>query len=241
MKRFLFLILLLIGCGGKSIRPMGTAEIEFSRGEAYFEKGDFKHAVQSFEFLIFNFPGSNLVDDAQLYIAKSQLAMKHYEQASLEAQFLIENFPRSELVEEAYIIRVRALFAALPPYRRDQSRTMETIKILEQFIENYPSSKFLDEAREILYKCRSRISQKLLKNGRFYKRRGDLDASVIYFNMILNRYPETVAAREAMYCLAEILEHKLRIEEARRHYSVLADSTDEWGMKAKKRLEEIGK
>ncbi len=220
---------------------MGTPELEFKRGKAYFDKKDYKRAIKSFESLIFNFPGSKLVDDAQLYVAKSHLLLKHYDQADLEAQFLIENFPRSEYVEEAYIIRARALYATLPSYKRDQSRTEETIKLLERFIEAYPSSKFLGEAREILYHCRSRVARKALTNGLFYKKRGDLDAAIIYFQLVIDRYPETPSAREARYNLARIMEKRLRIDEARRHYTELADSLDEWGKKAKERLERIEK
>jgi outer membrane protein assembly factor BamD len=167
--------------------------------------------------------------------------MKHYDQASLEAQFLIDNFPRSEYVEEAYIIKARSIAAILPASKRDQTRTEELIKHLERFIETYPKSEYLSEARKILYQGRVRIAEKELRNGLFYKRRGDLDAAVIYFRTVINRFPETPAAREARYNLAQIRERQLRLDDARKHYLQLADSLDEWGRRAKERLTEIEK
>ena len=241
MRLILILGITFLFCSKPALQPLGTPELEFERGVAYYNKGSYKEAMKSFEYLIFNFPGSGLIDDAQIYIARAQLKMKHYDQANLEAQFLIDNFPRSEHVEEAYLIKARALYATLPSSKRDQTQTEEAINTLEQFIEIYPNSKFLPEIRKILFHCRSRIAEKELKNGLFYKRRGDLGAALIYFRMIIARYPETPVAREARYNLARILEKRLRIDDARKHYQQLTDSLDVWGKKAKERLAEIEK
>ena len=64
-------------------------------GECYYSKMEFKRAISEFEN-VFNFPGNDKNDDAQLKIGMSYLAMKNIVDAKIQFQKLLDVYPDSE-------------------------------------------------------------------------------------------------------------------------------------------------
>ena len=64
-------------------------------GECYYSKMEFKRAISEFEN-VFNFPGTDKNDDAQLKIGMSYLAMKNIVDAKIQFQKLLDVYPDSE-------------------------------------------------------------------------------------------------------------------------------------------------
>jgi len=64
-------------------------------GECYYSKMDFKRAISEFEN-VFNFPGTDKNDDAQLKIGMSHLAMNNKENAREQFNKFLNEFPDSE-------------------------------------------------------------------------------------------------------------------------------------------------
>ena len=64
-------------------------------GECYYSKMKFKRAISEFEN-VFNFPGTDKNDDAQLKIGMSYLAMNNTVDAKIQFQKLLDVYPNSE-------------------------------------------------------------------------------------------------------------------------------------------------
>ena len=64
-------------------------------GECYYSKMEFKRAISEFEN-VFNFPGTDKNDDAQLKIGMSYLAMNNIVDAKIQFQKLLDVYPNSE-------------------------------------------------------------------------------------------------------------------------------------------------
>ena len=64
-------------------------------GECYYSKMEFKRAISEFEN-VFNFPGNDKNDDAQLKIGMSYLAMNNTVDAKIQFQKLLDVYPDSE-------------------------------------------------------------------------------------------------------------------------------------------------
>jgi len=84
------------GASGVSSRPVvQTATALLGEGIQKLESGSYTSARESFVSLLQNHPSSDLVDDAQFYIAESYYAEKWYEKAVLEYQTVIARYTKS--------------------------------------------------------------------------------------------------------------------------------------------------
>ncbi len=240
MKR-LFLVALLLSACAKEIRPALDAQDEFTRATSFYDKKDYKHAIEGFQRIIFTYPGSDYADDAQFYLAKAYYVDKDYEQAALEFEFLIRHFAHSPYQAEAALLQATSYFQRTPSFHRDQTMTKKAIELLEEFLSAHPQSDFEAPARKTLGECRLKLARKDLENGKFYLKIKEYEAADIYLKSVIDNYPETTWAREAKYWLGESLFKRRRPDEAKPLYQELLNENDQWQKKAEKRIGQIGK
>lgn len=239
-KRLLLVLVGLAACGPK-IRPALDAQDEFTRAAAFYDKKDYRHALEGFQRLIFTYPGSEYADDAQFLLAKSYYQDKDYDQAALEFEFLIRNFAHSPYQEEAALLEATSFYRRTPAFPRDQTMTRKAVERLEEFLSTYHESKFEAEARKTLSECRDKLARKDLENGKFYLKIKEYAAAEIYLKSVIDNYPETVWTRPARFWLAESFFKRQRLDEARELYDELTKENDQWQEKAEKRIGQIDK
>ncbi len=235
-SKILFLLFFcLISCS-KGIRPALDAEDEYQRAMDFYQKKDYKHALDGFQRIIFTYPGSEYADDAQFYLARSYFQTKDYLQAAMEFEFLIKNFAHSPYQEEAALLQAVSYFKRTPSYYRDQTMTRKALELIEDFLKNYPQTRFEKEARQTLLECREKLARKELENGKFYLKIKEYASAEIYFRSVIDNYPEVTCVREAKFWLGESLYRRGRLDEARDIYQEILNGKDQWQKKAQDRL-----
>jgi len=242
MKKLFYLLpvcFMLMSCTRQVLAPLEPDD-EFERAMSLFDKKKYASATQAFERIIFYYPSSEYIDDAQYWLARTCFAEKNYSQSIIEFEYLINNFSNSEFLEEAYLYRAKSYLFETPSYDRDQTKLNQAINLFDDFLTRFPNSQHTNEVRELILTGRNRLAQKEVINGKLYIKLNKLEAALIYFNYVVETYPETKAASEAKYYTARVYEKKGEIEEALNLYEELRADSD-WQKKAAKRIEEIKK
>jgi outer membrane assembly lipoprotein YfiO len=199
------LLCLLCACGGPRKILKGNAKDQFEASIAAFQAGDYEAAEQGFKRVIFNFPSSVYVDDAQFYLAETYTALKDYEAAVVEYQFLIDNFPGSEYRENALLGVAETYFESAPGPSLDPTDTEKAIFHLRRYLALYPDSKGAERAREMLGQAKDRLAKKLFDSSKTYRRLGAVKSERLYLEILLREYPESSVMWEAKLRLSEIL------------------------------------
>ena len=225
-------------CGTKRQLPPLEPEAEFERAQYYYENKKYKDAISAFERVLFYHPSSAYVDDAQYWLAMAYFEQKEYSQAITEFDYLIRNFPRSSFLEQAHLNRAKAHFFSAPHYTKDPTELEHTLRLLDQFLTQFPNSQQTNEVRELIFDVRNRLAKKELENAKLYMRIGEEDAALLYFDYVLTTYPETDVAAEAKYLAATLYEKKEQYEPALELYRALLED-ENWKEKAKKGIENI--
>jgi len=110
---------------------------------------------------------------------------------------------------------------------RDQTETREAIKELTTFVQNYPRSELLAEAKTRLREARDRLSQSEYRVGYFYWRSRWYPGAIDRFKAILASDPE-FSNRDALYFyLADSLARIQRPAEALPFYDRLLKEFDQ--------------
>lgn len=245
MKRFLVsrrpwcavVFLFVAGCARQVLVPL-DAEDEFARGMTWYDQHSYPAAIQSFEWVIFYHAASQFVDDAQFHLALCYYEQRDYDQAVVEFEYLIRNLPNTPFLERAYLYRAKAYYAKAPGYDRDQSQTREAINLLDEFINSFPNSEHLDEARTMILEARTRLARKECENGKLYLKLKEPASAAIYFRYVIENYPETSVVPDATYHLGLALEAQGLVEQAAEQYRTLFEDPD-WQVRARARLEKL--
>jgi len=233
--------LLIIGCAGKKSLSTKSAHEVFELGKKEYEKGKYYKAIELFQSVVYNYPGSPIVDTAQYYLSLSYFGNKEYVLAGVEFNRLILNYPSSVYFEHAVFMKAVSFFESTPKhYGLDQTELQKAIKQFEDFIIDFPESELLPDVRKYLLLARSRMAKKYYESGIVYSRMRAYESAKIYFQKVIDDYTDTDFASKASYKYAE-MEFKLqRFDQARIKFQNFKSvfPLHEWVKKANRRIVE---
>jgi outer membrane protein assembly factor BamD len=195
---------LLPACSGSLPPPVLTAQAGFEEGRRLYEKGKWDKARLVFESVVFNHPGSSLVDSAQFLLAMCQYKLRDPIVAASEFQRVRTQYPTSPLVDEADLMRCRCLLVAAPGNPGlDQEQTTTAVDELLQFKDNHPLSGFIPAADSLLSAAYGRLSMKDYRTGVLYYKMGRYHASRVYLQDMIDRFPQSPLVPDALFYMAE--------------------------------------
>ncbi|MEO0559902.1 MAG: outer membrane protein assembly factor BamD [Bacteroidota bacterium] len=192
----------LAACGGSS-STVSSGQEAFDRGVEAFDRGKHARAVDHFRTALDFGRTSEFADDAQLYLARSYAGSKQYLLAGNEFTRFVEFYRTDPRVEDAAFERIQAYAALSPNYDLDQTDTRRAIQYIEQFQREYPESQNALAAAELRAELRARLARKQFETGRLYARREYYEAAVIAFQSVLEEYPESEYADDALVAALE--------------------------------------
>ncbi|MDH4210645.1 MAG: outer membrane protein assembly factor BamD [candidate division WOR-3 bacterium] len=233
-------VLIVLSCAARETLVPLEPVSEYERAMSLFDKKQYQKAAEAFERILFYYPSSEYVDDAQYWLSRAYLEMKDYDQAVIEFNYLIRNFPNSALVEQAHFYRAKANLLGAPSYEKDLSDLKRAIQLFDEFLTRYPNSEYTDEARKEILTARNLLAKKELENGKLYEKLKEPEAALLYYEYIRNNYPETESAGEATYRRARILEKQGQFEEALELYKELLED-ENWQKRAADRIADLEK
>ena len=236
----LLTVLTVIACAPRQSLISLEADAEYERAMSFFENKKYAQAIQGFERILFYHPSSEFVDDAQYWLGRTYLEQKQYDQAIIEFDYLIRNFPKSAQLEQAYFHRARAHLFGAPSYEKDLSDLKIAIRLFDEFLTRFPNSEYTDDVRKEILSARDLLAKKELENGKLYEKLKETNAALLYYEHIMNNYPETASAGEARYRSAQLREQMGETEKALELYNELLDDA-EWQDRAAERIADLEK
>ncbi len=164
-------------------------------------------ALSVFEKVAENAPYGPLAAKARY---KRGLVFKNQSQffeAEEEFERVIKNYPDSEWVEPSkfQLAACRAAVARSSDY--DQVATAEAKRKFEKFVEDHPDAVLSEDAQKQIKELSLKEAESQFNTGRFYEKQKAFDAARVYYEGVIDNYPDTPWASLAMERL-EILEKR---------------------------------
>jgi tol-pal system protein YbgF len=128
--------------GLEDSRPGGGVEDTYSAAYADFTKGSYALAIAGFQEFLRRYPGSELADNAQFWIAESYYSQGEFDAAGKEYDVVIQKYPKGDRVPAAYLKKSLCLM--------ETSRTAEAVVLMQHLIQTYPTSEEAALARDRL-------------------------------------------------------------------------------------------
>lgn len=170
----------------------------FQYAERALEREEWSEAIASFQRFVNNNPTDPRLPEARINLGHAFFGNGEELSASAEYIRMLERFPGHERAPEAALGVCRAYAEISPIPQRDQTYTEQAIVNCERLLRDYPQSAEAEEGREIRDEMVEKLARKAFLNGEYYFRNGWYDSAIIYFDQVVDRYPDTSVAPRAL-------------------------------------------
>lgn len=199
------LCVVMAACGnrGPALAP-GSAEADqflFERGGAAFKDRKWLVAREYYRQIVDNYPQSQYRPDAKLAVGDTYIGEHTTESLMLgvnEFREFLTFYPTSTRADYAQLRLATALAEQMLAAERDQTNTREAVKELQVFVDRYPNSALMPEARTLLRKAKDRLSEASYRVGFYYFRARYYPGAIDRFREVLKADPE-FTNRDAVY------------------------------------------
>jgi len=202
-----------VGCVILLVLGVGCAQKKYQRlsPEAYYEaaqkaqKDDKCYDAELlFRNMLSDFPGSHLTDDAQFGLGKSFQCQKDYLTAIFEYERLLNEYPVSPFAAEARFQIGECYYQDARGIHHDQEETQKAIREFARFIEDYPESDLMPDAQNRIRELRNQLASKEVMIAQNYIKWKYYTSAKLYAEGVLKQFPETDAALEARFVIAQV-------------------------------------
>lgn len=211
----LLLLASLAACGSNKLRANMTTEERLAYANQLFQKKNYFDARTQFRIVTLNAPGSTIVDEAQYYLGECHYEMEEFITAAAEYEKLLRLYPQSPFLDDAQYKLGMCYFRLSPKADLDQKYTWRAIEEFQRFLDDFPNSDLKNEVVDKLTATRGKLAKKEYEIADLYRRMAYYEASMVYFDEVINRFYDTKYYEPALFYKAEILTKLDRYSEAK--------------------------
>jgi outer membrane protein assembly factor BamD len=196
------LLALLAGlgaCGGPRVPlPKTDKRLEFVQGRTRFAHRDWIEAQQHFKRFLDSSPGEAQADSAQLLVGQCLFNEKSYAEAAVEFAILGREYPRSDLLDDAAYAECLCYFEQMRPAQLDPTFAARARTCLNEFLLRYPDATQREDAEKHLGRIADLLAEKELRLGMMFCKMKRPAAALVYLQEILDEYPSSKSAPQAL-------------------------------------------
>jgi len=227
--------------------PAGTSEPDkflFDKGNEALEAKRWVASREYFKQVVETYTQSPYRPDAKLGVGDTYLNEGGSENLVLainEFREFLSFYPTNHRADYAQLKLATAHFRQMRGAQRDQTETREAIKEFQTFVERYPSSSLMTEAKSKLREALDRLGESDYLVGYFYFRAKWFPGAIDRFQTLLKSDPEYSGRDAVYYYLAESLVRTRRQAEALPYYEKLVQEFEQsqYLTEAQKRIAEL--
>jgi len=190
-KYLIFIVIFINACSSLGDSFSVDIQKKYEKGLDLFGKEKFTRAREQFEFIIMNNPGSKLSIDAQFYLAESMFNNEDYVEASSAYSKYIRWATESERIENARYKIANCAVNSVNKYQLDQGEAKIALNLLQEFIDDYPYSSYINNSDMLVEELRNKLAKKEYETARLYIKLEKFSAAIIYLNEVINNYYDT--------------------------------------------------
>jgi outer membrane protein assembly factor BamD len=188
----------------EKLRKSGTDEAKYKAAIEYYNTGKFDKAGLLFEEVIPIIKGSTEQEMATFYQAYCDFHTGQYQTASFHFKHFADTFARSEYAEEATYKSAYSLYKDSPQFDLDQASSLTAADALQSFVNNYPNSKFREEASTIIKLLRVKLETKAYEKAKLYYKTSssnlaNFKSAVISISNFQREFPDSDYLEEMAY------------------------------------------
>jgi len=208
MKRLLLILVAsaLLPAAACSLRQKPTGENYYAQGQLDFATREYKAAIENYQQLIDKFPFSPYAEDAEMKIGLAHYQQKDYAEAIGALDDFQRMHPTSKNLELVTYYIGLSYYDQIGREDQDQGKTVAALKRFQELEQRFPEGDFAELAHEKVLVCREMLARNQMIVGNYYYKRANFRAAESRFAELMQKYPETPVAPDALFELGISLE-----------------------------------
>jgi len=175
----------------------------YNQGLASLNAGKLKDAVSSFDEVDREHPYSEWARKALVMSAFASYRRARYDDTISTANRYLALYPGSEDAAYAQYLIGLSYYHQIPDITRDQGTTQQAISALQEVVDRYPTSEYVDDSKSRIIVARDQLAGKEMQIGRYYLEQRQYIAAVNRFKEVITDYQDTREVEEALERLVE--------------------------------------
>ena len=192
------LALTLAGCGGSDPYQGLDPETLFRTAQMEFDEGSYGNAIEALERLTESYQSSERVPEGRFLLAEAYFMDGEYITARSEYQRFLDRYVGHPSSAAASLGMCKSLAELVPHPQRDQTFTRDAITTCGNVIIDYAGTGESTEAAQIRQSLRETMAEKEYLTASHYFRRKQYDPAIKYFEFVVDFYPESQFAPQAL-------------------------------------------
>ncbi|MAJ51010.1 MAG: outer membrane protein assembly factor BamD [Flammeovirgaceae bacterium] len=165
----------------------------------YYEKKDFARAIALFEDILPIIRGTKEAESANFYYAYAHYYQDLFILSSHYFETFLEVYSRSDLALEANYMYGYSLYMQSPEFSLDQTPSYEAINVMQNFINQYPTSEFAKNAGSIVNELELKLEKKEFENAKLYYKLQKYEAAIVTLENFIKEFPGSAFQEEALF------------------------------------------
>ncbi len=241
---FLIFSLLLFSCSEyQKVMKSDDVKKKYDLAQRLYEEEDYKRANRLFEQIAPKYVGRPQGERVMFFLANSFYEIEDYNFAGYQFERFLKSYPRSNRAPEAAFFGAKSYYMLSPRYSLDQTDTDKALIKLQNFINAYPESQYLEEANAMAQELTTKKQKKEFEIAKQFNKLGKsyiLDyniAAIAAMDNFISDHPGSIYREEAFYRRLEASttlalnsttrRKKERLENAKDAYNLLMRSYPE--------------
>ncbi|HEV2896559.1 MAG TPA: outer membrane protein assembly factor BamD [Pseudaminobacter sp.] len=179
------------------------ADVLYNQGLANLSAGRLKEASRKFDAVDRQHPYSEYARKSMVMGAFANYRQGNYDEAINAAKRYVSLYPSTEDAAYAQYIVGLSYFRQIRDVTQDQKESRRAIEAMEEVVQRWPESEYVDDAREKVRFARDQLAGKEMQIGRYYLERREYIAAVKRFRYVVENYSNTRHVEEALARLTE--------------------------------------
>jgi len=214
-------ICIAIAIAGCSLRKVPKGEDYFTQAQANFASGEYNSAVENYQAVIDKFPFSSYAEESELKIGLAYYKMGEYAQAIAALDDFQRMHPTSKNLQLANYYIAMSYFDQIGREDQDQSKTEQAMNHFQIIEQRFPESEFSELAKEKSEVCREMLARHQKLVGDYYFKRANFRAAESRLAELMQKYPDTPVAPDALWELGVALEKEGKRYSAAQAFSAM--------------------
>ena len=167
------------------------------------EQENFKEAALAFDEVDRQHPYSVCATKAQLMASYAHYQNNLYDEAIISLDRFIQLHPSSRDAPYAYYLKALCYYEQISDVGRDQEMTELAMKMLNQVLVRFPTSKYARDAKLKIDLTLDHLAGKEMEIGRYYETQKQYLAAINRFKIVTEKFQTTTHVPEALHRLTE--------------------------------------
>ncbi|MCF7672384.1 outer membrane protein assembly factor BamD [Bacillus subtilis] len=187
----------------KYVESIDPADKLYNEGLANLEAGRLDEASKKFAAVDRQHPYTEYARKSLVMAAFTNYRKGNYEEAISMAKRYNTLYPTSDESAYAYYIIGLSYFRQIPDVTRDQAASRRAISAMQEVIDRFPKSEYVEDAKTKIRFARDQLAGKDMQVGRYYLERKEYLGAIKRFRNVVEEYSNTRQVEEALARLTE--------------------------------------